>query len=82
MAKHAPLRLHAQLALHDLHEILSVYPPIPLLEEEYLLVGPPEEDLIEEVLVRACAFAGAVQEVDVPTERAEGEENEGVLEPK
>jgi hypothetical protein len=81
-SSHAPLRLHAQLALHDLHEILSVHPTIPLLEEEDLLVSPPEEDLIEEVLVRACAFARAVEEVHVPAEGAEGEEDERVLEPE
>lgn len=59
-----------------------MFPLIRLLEHVDLLVGPAEEDLVEEVFVRPGSFACAVQEVDISLEGTEGEEDESVFKPE
>ena len=58
-----------------------MFPLISHLEHVDFLIRPSEQDLIEKILVRSCALTCAVEEIDVPLQRTEGEEDKGVFEP-
>jgi hypothetical protein len=80
-AKVIPLSFHRQLSLDDLDEILVVHPSITFLEHEDLLVGSTEENLVEQILVRARTLASAIEQVQVSTQRTERKQDKCVFQP-
>jgi hypothetical protein len=76
------LGFHAELAPDHLNEVFAVDTLVSFFEVKDLLVGPSEEQLVQEILVRSNALASSVQEVHIAAERTEGFQHEDVLEPR
>ena len=61
----SPFRLEAELALDNLDEVFAVYPLVAFFEQEDLLVRTSEQNLVQDVFVRAKTGTSAVKQVQV-----------------